>query len=234
MSELRNISGLLNLDKVTQTIVGEIITEDMKNNMDPSQYGNQKKTSIQHYLLNMLHSILVALDKNRNGNQFAVIASLIDWKEAFPRQCHKLGVEAFMKLGVRKSLIPMLINFFQDRRMMVKWHGKLSQIKKLNGSGPQGSTIGLLEYLAQSNDNSNCVDPDLRFKFIDDLSILEVVNLVTVGISSFNSKLQVPNDIPDHNGYIDPSNLKSQSYLNEISQWTTDHKMKLNEKSLIL
>ena len=167
--------------------------EDMKDNLDPSQYGNQKKTSIQHYLLNMLHSILVALDENRNGNQFAVIASMIDWKEAFPRQCHKLGIEAFINLGVRESLIPTLISFFQDRRMAVKWHGKLSEIKKLNGSGPQGSTIGLLEYLAQSNNNANCVDVEKRFKFIDDLTILEIVNLMTIGISSYNSKSQVPN-----------------------------------------
>ena len=139
----------------------------------------------------MLHSILVALDKNQNGNQFAVIASLIDWKEAFPRQCHKLGIEAFIKLGVRKSLIPTLINFFQDRRMAVKWHGKLSEIKKLNGSGPQGSTIGLLEYLAQSNDNSECVDIDKRFKFIDDLTILEIVNLISIGISSYLSLIHI-------------------------------------------
>ena len=148
VNELRNISGLLNFDKVAQSIIGEMITSDMKDKMDPSQYGNQKKTSIQHYLLNMLHSILSALDKNQNGNKFAVIASLIDWKEAFPRQCHKLGVEAFMEMGVRTSLIPALINFFQDRRMAVKWHGQLSELKQLNGSGPQGSTIGLLEYLA--------------------------------------------------------------------------------------
>ena len=57
--------------------------------------------------------------------------------------------------------------------MSVKWHGKSSSVKLLNGSGPQGSTIGLLEYLAQSNQNANCVEPELRFKFIDDLTILE-------------------------------------------------------------
>ena len=83
-SELRNISGLLNLDKVTEKIFGEIITQDMKTSMDPSQFGNQRKTSIQHYLVKMLHRILTVLD-GRNGFSFAV-KSLIDWKEAFPRQ----------------------------------------------------------------------------------------------------------------------------------------------------
>ena len=62
------------------------------------------------------------------------------------------------------------------------------------------------------------------------MSILEVVNLITIGMSSFNVKNQVPNDIPDHNGFIDPHNLKSQEYIDNISQWTTDQKMKLNEK----
>ena len=152
-SELRNISGLLNLDKVTEKIIGEMITSDMEKNMDPSQFGNQKSTSIQHYLVKMIHKILTELE----GSKFAVVASLIDWKEAFPRQCPKLGVEAFINMGVRPSLIPMLINFFQDRKMQVKWHGKFSEIKELNGSGPQGSTIGLLEYLAQSNNNADIV-----------------------------------------------------------------------------
>ena len=230
VNQLRNISGLLNLDKIAEKIFGEMISADMKCQMDPSQYGNQKKTSIQHYLLNMLHMILSSLDKNKNGEQFAVIASLIDWKEAFPRQCPKLGIEAFIKMKVRPSLIPLLINFFQDRRMTVKWHGKLSEIKPLNGSGPQGSTIGLLEYLAQSNNNADCVEEENRFKFLDDLSILEVVNLLTVGISSYNVKHHIPNDIPSHNGFISAENLKTQGYINQISCWTENMKMKLNHK----
>ena len=228
--QLRNISGLLNFDKVAQSIFGEMITSDMQDNIDPSQYGNQRKTSIQHYLMKMIHTILLNLDGKQNRGNFAVIASLIDWQEAFPRQCHKLGTEAFLKMGVRPALLPMLVNFFQDRRMSVKWHGKLSETKLLNGSGPQGSTIGLLEYLAQSNKNANCVDPELRYKFIDDLTILEIVNLLTIGISSYNIKTHIPSDIPTHNQYIKGENLKSQSYINTISDWTEKQQMKLNHK----
>ena len=92
MSQLRNISGLMNLDKVTEKILSEMIIYNTKCNIDQSQYGNQPKTSIQHYLINMLHEILSNLDKNRQGNKIAVILAMIDWKEAFPRQCPKLGV----------------------------------------------------------------------------------------------------------------------------------------------
>ena len=54
-------------------------------------------------------------------------------------------------------------------------------------------------------------------------------------MSNFNVKMSVPNDIPNHNGYIPKENLKTQSYLNEISSWTNKKKMKLNtDKSKIM
>ena len=91
--------------------------------------------------------------------------------------------------------------------------------RKINGGGPQGATLGILEYLSQSNTSADCVDKDDRFKFIDDLSILEIVNLLTVGITSFNIKMQIPTDIPDHNQYIPAQNLESQKWLDTINTY---------------
>ena len=95
-----------------EKLLSELIISDMKPNMDPSQYGNQTGISIQHYLINMIHRILTALDNNSRGDVFAVIANLIDWNNAFPRQCPKLGIESFIQNGVRPALIPVLINYF--------------------------------------------------------------------------------------------------------------------------
>ena len=102
--------------------------------------------------------------------------------------------------------------------------------KNIKGGGPQGATLGLLEYLSQSNHSADCVEVVDRFKFVDDLTILEVVNLLTVGISSFNLKQQPPNDIPSHNQFIQPQNLKSQERLEEIDDWTEKQKMMINTK----
>ena len=135
-----------------------------------------------------------------------------------------------MANGVRPALIPFLVSYFQDRQMSVKWHGCRSVPKPINGGGPQGATLGILEYLAQSNNSADYVDEVDRFKFIDDLTILEVVNLLTVGLSSFNIKQQVPVDIPLHNQYIPSENLKSQGWLNQINDWTVNQKMLINEK----
>ena len=41
-----------------------------------------------------------------------------------------------------------------------------------------------------------------RFKFIDDLSTLEVINLLTVGLTMFDVKEQVPNDLAIENFFL--------------------------------
>ena len=93
-----------------------------------------------------------------------------------------------------------------------------------------GATLGNWEYLSQTNGNADCVPEDYRYKFIDDLSTLEVINLLTVGLSSFNFKHEVASDIPTHGQIINNTNLKSQKYLDDINQWTEEHKMVINQK----
>ena len=56
------------------------------------------------------------------------------------------------------------------------------------------------------------------------------MNLLTVGLTSFNLKQQVPSDIPLHNQFIPAENLVSQEWLGKINDWTEDKKMMINEK----
>ena len=114
--------------------------------------------------------------------------------------------------------------------MSVKWHGCRFVPRKIKGGGPQFATLGIIEYLSQSNNSADCVSEEDRFKFVDDLTILEIINLLTIGISSFNLKQEVPNDIPTHNQIIPPEHLQSQKWLEEINDWTVKQKMQINEK----
>ena len=77
--------------------------------------------------------------------------------------------------------------------------------------------------------SSYCVGQDERFKFVDDLTILEIVNILTIGLSSINIKFQVPNDMKEDNQYIPPEHLESQVSLNKINSWTEDNLMKINK-----
>ena len=63
IEDLRNISGLLNLDKVAEKFISKMMISDMKKNIDPSQFANQKGQSIQHYLVKMIDIILEALEE---------------------------------------------------------------------------------------------------------------------------------------------------------------------------
>ena len=84
-----------------------------------------------------------------------------------------------------------LENYQQDKTMTVKLNRKLSAKRKLNGGGPQGATFGIWEQLAQSNSSADCVDPNYRSRFVDDLTILEKVNLLLVGLAFLQNFCQI-------------------------------------------
>ena len=228
--DLRNISGLMNLNKVMEKIICPLIVEDMKSSLDKSQFANQPGLSTQHYLIKLIDRILSVTDKSSKGESVAVLATMIDWAKAFPKLDHTLGVKSFIRNGVRASLIPILASFFERRSMRVAWRGKLSSERPLPGSGPQGSSWGILEYLSQSNNSADCVPEADRAKFMDDLTILEVITLANVGLASHNIRNNIPNNIASHNQFIPSEHLKTQKYLREIDNWTEENKMKLNEK----
>ena len=176
---------------------------DMKEKLDPSQYGNQTNLSIQYYLVRMIHRILTSLDNNSGGDTFAVLATFIDWSKAYSRQWYKLGIKSFIRNGVRPALIPLLINYFQNRKIIVKFHGKLSEPRHQPGSGAQGATLGNWEFLSQTNNSADSVPREDRFKYVDDLSILEIINLLSIGLTSHNFKNQIDSDVPIHGQVID-------------------------------
>ena len=180
LDQLRPISNLPIIDKIQEAVILDLIISDMKGKLDPSQYGNQRKTSIQHYLLKMMHRIVTNVDNNSRGEVNAVIATFVDWKSAYSRQDHTHGIRSFINNGVRAALIPVLINYFQDRVVRVKHHGVVSAPRKQPGSGAQGASLGNHEFISQTNDNADSIPEEDRFKYVDDLTCLEIVNLLSV------------------------------------------------------
>ena len=72
------------------------------------------------------------------------------------------------------------------------------------------------------------VPTDMKFKFVDDLSLLEKLNLILLGLCSYNFKNHVASDIGQNQKYLPSENILSQQYLNKIETWTEANKMKLN------
>ena len=59
---------------------------------------------------------------------------------------------------------------------------------------------------------------------------MEILNLISQGLCSYNTKHQVPSDIGSH--FLPPENLQTQTHLENIKIWTDKNLMQLNtEKS---
>ena len=91
--------------------------EDISPNIDPSQFGNQPGTGTEHMMVAFLDKILSMLDES--DGHAAVIAALVDWSAAFDRQDPTKAINKFYKMGVRSSIIPILVSYLQNRKMTV-------------------------------------------------------------------------------------------------------------------
>ena len=57
---------------------------------------------------------------------------------------------------------------------------------------------------------------------------MEKINLLCIGLSSYNYKGNVASDLIENGYFLPPENLSSQTYLSNISEWTRRNLMKLN------
>ena len=58
---------------------------------------------------------------------------------------------------------------------------------------------------------------------MDDLTVLEKINLLLIGMASHNTHAQVPNDIATNNKIIPAEHLQTQNIINSIHQWTNEN-----------
>ena len=70
----------------------------------------------------------------------------------------------------------------------------------------------------------------MRFKFVDDMSLLELINLIAIGLTQYDIKSHVPSDISVESLFLSSSKYNSQAILNNVAEWTETKKMKLNEE----
>ena len=63
---------------------------------------------------------------------------------------------------------------------------------------------------------------------MDDKTVLEVVNLLSIGIASHNYKASIPSNVRTSGLVISNTHLKTQEHLNDIDKWTNEKKMLLN------
>ena len=226
ISDLRKISCTSDYSKLYEGYLKEWIIEDISDKIDIGQFGGQAGVGTEHMIVCYLDRILKLLDTYPDKS--AVIATSLDWSAAFDRQDPTLAILKFIQLGVCPSLIPLLTSYLSDRKMRVKFNNEMSELFNLIGGGPQGTLLGGLEYLVQSNDNADIVPAEDRFKYIDDLSVLQLV-LLSGLLVEYDFHQHVASDIGIDMKFLPAASYTSQDHLNYISGWTNENLMKLNE-----
>ena len=162
-----------------------------------------------------------------NNTESAVIMAAADWAAAFDRGDPTKTTQKLISLKLRPSIVPLLISYMSGRTMSLKFNQVESSLYQLCGGFPQGSKIGQDCYLGASNDAAEYVSEEDRFKYIDDLQVLELLMLAGI-LTDYNVYLHVPSDIPVDHKFLSGAGTNIQSHLDQLALWTTDNLMKLN------
>jgi hypothetical protein len=180
----------------------------------------------EHLIVTLIDRISKLLEDPKNP---VVILSSYDWKGAFERIDPTIVALKIINLGIRSSIVKVVINFLRDRKMLVKMNKQESESFDLIGGGPQGSLIGQLLYLIASDDVAEDIPQEDTFKYIDDLSALEAIN--TEGkLVEYDVFQHVPSDLAPGQLFLPPTTFKTQIYNDGIFQWSNDNKMVLNQE----
>jgi len=227
LTDVRKIACTSDYSKLYEGFLKGWILEDISKNIHPKQFGGQKGTGTEHLLVCLVDRVLKLLD--RNTKQSMVVMNGVDWSQAFDRNDPTINAQKFIKFGLRPSLVPIVIDFMSKRKMQVKFNGKLSKMWDLIGGSPQGSLVGQDSYIVSSNDNTEDIDEDDIFKYIDDVNILEIVLMANL-LQEYQYLEHVPNDIGTNDMFLPPGAYKMQKNLDSVSEWTRQNLMKLNTK----
>ena len=175
----------------------------MEERIDPRQFGCLKGTSTTYCLSDMIQTWLSFLD----GHGRHLRIRFLDFAKAFDRIGHNMVISKLLDLGVRRSLVPWIINFLSNRRHRVKLGDIISDWLPMKDGVPQGTKLGPILFLVMINNlNARSSGTDI-WKYVDDVSTSE--------------------------GLAKNSNSNMQSNLDSICSWSLQNYMKNNVKVLM-
>ena len=179
----------------------------------------------EHLMVLMVDRVLHLLDA---PGASVVVMAAIDWMGAFDRLDPTVTIHKLIAMGVRPSIVPIIMEFLEDRKMTVRYNQAWSKWHCLVGGGPQGSWTGQMCYIGASDDAASWLDDEDRYKFCDDLSLLELVAIGGI-LTEYDFQQHVASDVGINQKFLDPTSYEMQENLNKVSEWTNMNKMKLNE-----
>ena len=234
--DLRNIAKTPFISKVYESFVSQWLLFAIKPYLDPNQCG-LKGSSINHYLIKLLHFIHQTLDSRRPS---AVLAASIDLSKGFNRVDHSLVIQDLFDMHVSPWLLNIICSYLSQRTMILTYKRAEPSSKKLNGGTPQGALLGGIIFIIKFN--GALLRPAIprasilhdskaqTVKYIDDGTTAAAVDLKTHLIVD-TAPHPRPLTFSQRTGHLLPAehNLL-QKYMEDVESFTTNNKMRINKK----
>ncbi|KAI8511472.1 hypothetical protein Bbelb_105720 [Branchiostoma belcheri] len=174
LNKIRPISLTAQFAKICEGFISTWIFSDIFPNVDIKQFGNMKRCSTTHCLIDLLNFFYEGAERK------STVGTLIltDFSKAFDRVCHTTAINKLISMGTRPSLIPWLCSFVSNRRQRVRYQDSISSWETLTCGVAQGTLLGPLVFLAMINDaKPNTNNP--HWKYVDDMNLGEVRTVST-------------------------------------------------------
>ena len=164
LADLRPISLTPAPGKVLEKILSRELSNQTKTKLDNCQYGNTKGSSTTHYLIKLLNMAYVSTEEGK-----ATTAVTIDYSKAFDYIDHTILINKLINMGIKASLVKILMSFLTDRSQCTKIGSEISSSQSITCGVPQGTINGPKLFVIMIDGDTD--DTITNFKFVDDKTI---------------------------------------------------------------
>jgi len=164
----RPISLLDNTGKVFERLVFNKIYEHCteKRLLTWKNSGYKKADSTVNQLLHIVNNLYKNLDRKEE-----TVCVFLDQSRAFDRIHHESLIYKMKRMGIEGSLLSLLGNYLEDRKIRVALDGAKSGWYRIFAGVPQGSILGPLMFLIYVNDIVDNLQCDIHL-YADDAVLL--------------------------------------------------------------
>ena len=242
---LRIISCTNQISKCLEKVVIKWLMKYVKPYLDPDQMGGQKGQSVAHYLIEVANFILYNQDLK---NPQAIISVFVDYAQGFNRVQHSKIIEISAHMKVPGWLLKIMVSYLSQRKLRVRFKGKVSEAKHIKAGTGQGCFLGLWCFLFLVNFAGPQRDPKtigeyitetsqkrepmkvMKRKWVDDLSILVSLDLKKEAVVDPEIIKTQPTTYHNRTGHALPdSNNSMQMHINAVVEHATNTKMQISE-----